>query len=150
MSTDDTNREPDLDPTLTGDPGTAAADPTRAIPTESTSVLPTLGEVPFRVEPDAPVRDDAPRAPAAPLPQHPAATHAPAPTSAPLVTVAKGPRPGSILLGLLTMVVAAWVLVVNLTGAQVDLERVGPLAIGGLGVLLLVIGLVGVIVGRRR
>jgi hypothetical protein len=139
MSTDDTNREPGLDPT-------------RAIPTESTSELPTVGEVPFRVEPDAPVRDDAPRASATPLPppQSPAVTHAPAPTPTPVVTVAKGPRPGTVLLGLLTIVIAAWVLVVNLTGAQVDLERFGPIAIGGLGVLLLVIGLVGVVMGRRR
>lgn len=149
MSTDDTSRPPD--PTLGGEPGPASADPTRAIPTESTSELPALGEVPFRVEPDAPVRDDVPRAPDThlPPPQHPAPTHGPAPTPA-LVTVARGPRPGTVLLGLLTMVVAAWVLVVNLTGAQVDLERVGPLAIGGLGLLLLVIGLIGLVVGRRR
>jgi hypothetical protein len=157
MSTDDTNRA--ADPSLAGDAGPAPVDPTREIPTESTSELPTIGQVPFRVEPDAPVRDDTPRAsetpPQYPPPQYsqhsapPSPAHAPAPTPA-LVTVAKGPRPGTVLLGLLTMVVAAWVLVVNLTGAQLDLERFGPLAIGGLGVALLLIGLVGVMVGRRR
>lgn len=157
MSTDDTNRGPG--PTLGGEHSTPP-DPTLAIPTESTSELPTASqvptasEVPFRVEPDTPVRDDVPRTsdPHLPPPQHPApvAAHGSAPTPAPLVTVAKGPRPGTVLLGLLTMVVSAWVLVVNLTGAQLDLERVGPLAIGGLGVLLLLIGLVGVVVGRRR
>lgn len=131
MSTDDRNDE------LTNDPAPAP-------------------EVPFRVEPDTPVRDDASPADESrpttqlPPPAYPPAVPAPAPTPPPLVTVNKGPRPGTILLGLLAMVVAAWVFVENLTDATLDLSTIGPSAIGALGVLLLVVGLAGVVLGRRR
>ncbi|MDN5798196.1 MAG: hypothetical protein L0H79_20955, partial [Intrasporangium sp.] len=67
-----------------------------------------------------------------------------------LVTIQKGPRPGTVLLGLITLVVAGYVLVTNLTGAQVDLARTGPSLVGGLGVLLLIVGVTGVVLGRRR
>lgn len=117
-------------------------DPTRAMP-----------ESPFRVEPAAPVPDDvvAAQAPVAPPAPDPAARRPdPEPYRPPLVTIQKGPRPGTVLLGLLAMVVAAYVLVTNLTGAQVDVARMGPSLVGGLGVLLLLVGLTGVLLGRRR
>jgi hypothetical protein len=126
------------------DDTTVIGDPTRAIP-----------EPPFRIEPDTPVPDDA----VAPRPSTPAPTPPPDPATRrpdpepyrpPLVTVQKGPRPGTVMLGLLALVVAAYVLVTNLTGAQVDLARMGPSLVGGVGVLLLLIGLTGVLLGRRR
>ncbi|HET8594171.1 MAG TPA: hypothetical protein VFM07_02920 [Intrasporangium sp.] len=125
------------------DDTTVIGDPTRAIP-----------EPPFRIEPDTPVPEDAvawqASTPATPPPDP--ATRRPDPERyrPPLVTVQKGPRPGTVMLGLLAMVVAAYVLVVNLTGAQVDLARMGPSLVGGVGVLLLLIGLTGVLLGRRR
>ena len=90
-------------------------------------------------------------APAGPPAPEPAARRPdPEPYRPPLVTVQKGPRPGTVLLGLLTLVVAGYVLLTNLTGAQVDLARMGPTLVGALGVLLLVVGLTGVLLGRRR
>ncbi|MDN5790505.1 MAG: hypothetical protein L0H25_06520, partial [Micrococcales bacterium] len=88
---------------------------------------------PFRVEPAAPVPDDAvsPDVPQAEsLPQQERAdvtpsgpTH-PAPASwqggPALVTVRKGPRPATILLGLLSILVAAFAFVHNLTDARID------------------------------
>ncbi|WP_347354176.1 hypothetical protein [Intrasporangium sp.] len=126
------------------DDTTVLGDPTRAIP-----------EPPFRVEPAQPVPDDVvvpePVAPAGPPAPDPA-TRQPEPTPyrPPLVTIQKGPRPGTVVLGLLTLVVAAYVLVTNLTGAQVDLTRTGPVLVGGLGVLLVLVGVTGVLLGRRR
>jgi hypothetical protein len=117
-------------------------DPTRAIP-----------EPPFRVEPSAPVPDDvvAAQATAGPPPPDPATRRPdPEPYRPPLVTVQKGPRPSTVMLGLLTIVVAAYVLITNLTGAQVDIARMGPSLVGGVGVLLLLIGLTGVLLGRRH
>ncbi len=122
----------------------AMSDPTRAIP-----------EPTFRVEPDTPVPDDVvtpePPAPAGPPAPDPA-TRLPdaAPYRPPLVTVQKGPRPGTVLLGLLALVVAGYVLTTNVTGAQVDLARTGPFLVGALGVLLVLVGVMGVLLGRRR
>ena len=65
-----------------------------------------------------------------------------------LVTVRKGPRPGAIMLGLLTMLVAAYVLVANLTDADLSFRMVGPSMIGALGCMLLLVGLAGVVAGR--
>lgn len=126
------------------DDTTLIGDPTRAIP-----------EPTFRVEPDRPVPDDvvaeAPVGPvSAPAPDPATRRPDPEPYRAPLVTIQKGPRPGTVMLGLLAMVVAAYVLVTNLTGAQVDLGRMGPALVGGVGVVLLLIGLTGVLLGRRR
>ncbi|MGN6753938.1 MAG: hypothetical protein ACTHJJ_15455 [Intrasporangium sp.] len=118
-------------------------DPTRAIPEPQ----------PFRVEPSTPVPDDvvAAQATAGPPAPDPATRRPdPEPYRPPLVTVRKGPRPGTVMLGLLAVVVAAYVLITNLTGAQVDIARMGPSLLGGVGVLLLLIGLTGVLLGRRR
>ena len=62
----------------------------------------------------------------------------------------KGPRPGAVVLGLLSMLVAAYVIAVNLSDASLDVRAVGPPLIGALGGLLLLVGLAGVLVGRLR
>jgi hypothetical protein len=132
---------------------------TTAIPAASTQTLPAA--TPFRVEPATPVPDDAvtegsalphlppptaqPAQPAQPYPAY----QEPAPRPA-LVTVRKGPRPGSIMLGLLSMLVAAYVLVANLTDADLSFRLVGPTMIGAFGGMLLLVGLAGVVAGRLR
>lgn len=68
----------------------------------------------------------------------------------PLVTVARGPRPVTVLFGLVSIMVAAYVLVVNLGGAAPDLGTHLPAIVGVAGGLLLVVGLVGLVLGRRR
>lgn len=136
-----------------GDTSLVGGDPTLAIP-----------ESAFRVEPATPVPDDvvvaepaepstssSPSAPSAPSAPDPATRQPdPEPHRPPLVTIQKGPRPGTVMLGLLALVVAGYVLLTNLTGAQVDLTRMGPAVVGGLGVLLLLVGVTGVLLGRRR
>lgn len=119
-------------------------DPTRAVP-----------EQPFLVEPTTPVPDDVVAAEPAERSTPPAPDPAtrqpdPEPHRPPLVTIQKGPRPGTVMLGLLAVVVGAYVLVTNLTGAQVDIARMGPSLVGGLGILLLIVGITGVLLGRRR
>ncbi len=136
---------------------------TTTIPATSTQAMPTAA--PFRVEPPTPVPDDAvaegsrlPHLPpptlSAPDPSWPApVVPQPAPQPAPrpaLVTVRKGPRPGSIMLGLLTMLVAAYILVANLTDADLSFRLVGPSMIGAFGGMLLLVGLAGVVAGRLR
>lgn len=188
MSQDDTPNttqsfsDPTADPTADpiadpiADPGTEAAreqpsrpssssgpteDPqaTTTIPATPTQALPTA--TPFRVEPAAPVPDDAvsdtahlphlpPTTVSQPDPSWPApvaAYEAPRPA---LVTVRKGPRPGSIMFGLLTMIVSAYILVANLTDAELSFRLVGPPMIGAFGGMLLIVGLAGVVAGRLR
>ncbi|MBW8731979.1 MAG: hypothetical protein JF622_13640, partial [Terrabacter sp.] len=87
--------------------------------------------------------------PSWPAPVVPTPAPQPAPRPA-LVTVRKGPRPGSIMLGLLTMLVAAYVLVANLTDADLSFRMVGPSMIGAFGGMLLLVGLAGVVAGRIR
>ena len=84
-----------------------------------------------------------------PAPVLPQVAPQPAPRPV-LVTVRKGPRPGSIMLGLLSMLVAAYVLVANLTDADLSVRMVGPMMIGALGGMLLLVGLAGVVAGRLR
>ena len=116
---------------------------------------------PFTVEPAAPVPDDAPASWAshAPRAHHlPAPTPAPASTTTPvavmeqqpLVTIQKGPRPFTVMLGLLSMVVAGYVLAMNLTDADIDFRVIGPATFGAFGVLLVLVGLVGVVANGRR
>ena len=52
------------------------------------------------------------------------------------------------MLGLLTMIVAAYVLVANLTDADLSFRLVGPPMIGAFGGMLLLVGLAGVVAGR--
>jgi hypothetical protein len=118
---------------------------------------------PFRVEPATPVPDDVVRdpapAPASQLPHLPppvgspvpvaSTPHQPVPRPA-LVYVRRGPRPGAIMLGLLSMIIAAYVLAANLTDADLSLRLVGPPMIGAFGGMLLIVGLIGVVVGRLR
>ena len=66
------------------------------------------------------------------------------------VTVRKGPRPGAVVLGLLAMLVSAYVIVVNVSDASLEFRIVGPALIGALGGLLLLVGLAGVLIGRLR
>ena len=157
-------RDPTADPVPAPTPD-STPDPaeTTTIPATSTQALPSA--TPFRVEPATPVPDDAvaegarlphlpPPTTSAPDPSWPAPTvPAPAPQPAPrpaLVTVRKGPRPGSIMLGLLTMLVAAYILVANLTNADLSFRMVGPSMIGAFGGMLLLVGLAGVVAGRLR
>ena len=153
-------RDPTADPAPDPTPDPAE---TTTIPATSTQALPAA--TPFRVEPATPVPDDAvaegarlphlpPPTTSAPDPSWPApVVPTPAPQPAPrpaLVTVRKGPRPGSIMLGLLTMLVAAYVLVANLTDADLSFRMVGPSMIGAFGGMLLLVGLAGVVAGRLR
>jgi hypothetical protein len=148
----------DPGPTLTVDP---VGDPTTTIETQLTQAVPA--PTPFRVEPATPVPDDVTGEPAG----HAGDTaghlsHLPPPTPQPWghgtsphrtyaqVTVRKGPRPGAVVLGLLAMLVAAYVIVVNVSDASLDFRLVGPALIGALGGLLLLVGLAGVLIGRLR
>jgi hypothetical protein len=162
-------RDPTADPVSAPEPDPVAsptvAAETTTIPATSTQALPAA--TPFRVEPATPVPDDAvsagarlphlppptgsapdPSWPAPALP-HPAPVGQPVPRPA-LVTVHKGPRPGAIMLGLLSMLVAAYLLVANLTDADLSLRMVGPSMVGAFGCMLLLVGLAGVVAGRLR
>ena len=147
-------------------------DPTDSIETVHTQAVPQPN--PFRVEPATPVPDDvsserqttdraawAPPASTGPMPvPHEASTPGSSGCSGhhsgrhgshhAHVTVRKGPRPGAVVLGLLSMIVAAYVIAVNVTDADVEFRIVGPVLIGALGGLLLLVGLAGVVVGRLR
>lgn len=111
---------------------------------------------------DAPEASDVPAAPAAApfapvaamvpaatdsTPPPPATAAAPAPGG--LVTVRTGPRPGAILLGLLCLLVAGYTTARQTMDWRLDLNLVGPVSIGVLGTLLLLVGLIG-LVSRRR
>lgn len=137
---------------------------TAAIPAGSTRTMPagaSAPTTPFRVEPHTPVPDDV-VVPGSDLPHLPppgaprpdpswAAPAAPTPAPRPvLVTVRRGPRPGAIMFGLLTMLVAAYLVVGNLTDADLSLDQVGPSMIGAFGGVLLLVGLAGVVAGRLR
>ena len=158
---------PDTLPDTTANASTGSGtDPeaTTTIPAAPTQALPTAS--PFRVEPTAPVPDDvvtdATQLPHLPPPSQPgsgqSAAWPPPAASDPahqdprpaLVTVRKGPRPGSIMFGLLTMIVAGWLLAANLTDADLTFRLFGPPMIGAFGGMLLIVGLVGVVAGRLR
>ncbi|GAA2473023.1 hypothetical protein [Terrabacter carboxydivorans] len=154
-------RDPTADPmtdpiTL---PTTGTVPETTAIPPPSTQTLPA--STPFRVEPATPVPDDAiaagARLPhvappeAQPVPPVQQAQPAPQPAPRPaLVTVNKGPRPATIMLGLLSVLMAAYVLVANLTDAHLSVRMIGPTMIGAFGGMLLLVGIAGVVAGRLR
>ncbi|MEO7449126.1 MAG: hypothetical protein ABI336_12710 [Humibacillus sp.] len=120
------------------------AEPT-AEPTPEPTADPSAGPAPaaatrpFRVEPAVPVPDDARPS----SPQAPSAVYQG-------VTVRRGPRPGAVVLGLLSMLIAAYVIAANVSGAHLELRVVGPALVGALGGLLLLVGLAGVVVGRLR
>lgn len=125
----------------------APNDPTRSIDLGATSQLPHLPQAsaPYRVEPGAPVPDDR----VVPEPPLPAPGEASLPHR-PLVTVAKGPRPATVLFGLISILVAAYVIIDNLGGSELDLRQHLPAAVGAVGALLVLVGLVGVVATRRR
>ena len=137
----------------------AASDWTSPIPTTETREVPAAR--PFRVEPATPVPDDvvagADPAPGSSLPHLPPPS-APAPaaqapggsTRPALVVVRRGPRPGAIMLGLLSMIVAGYILAANLTDTDLSFRLVGPPMIGAFGGMLLIVGLIGVLAGRMR
>ena len=158
---DDPTADPTADPVV---------DPTLTIETVHTQAVPEA--TPFRVEPATPVPDDVTRDTADLSHLPPPSVDPVAPAGAPAqqaggcdgghpwshsshrghahVTVRKGPRPGAVVLGLLSMLVAAYVIAVNVSDASVDVRIVGPALIGALGGLLLLVGLAGVLVGRLR
>ncbi|MDV3220361.1 hypothetical protein [Intrasporangium sp.] len=118
------------------------------------------GPAPFTVEPATPVPDDAVRAaegaPSLPhlqSPPPPAQPVAPAPQWSPpsqgLVRVRRGPLPLTIMLGLLSIIVAGFVFVTNLAGRDLDMRTMGPMVFASFGGLLLVVGLIGVLAGGR-
>lgn len=161
----------------TGDPVAEPTNPTDTNAAESSDMSsndtpdptqelrdPTADPTPFRVEPPTPVPDDAvaegARLPHLPPPgaeqavpteqvQQAQTVLAPAPWPA-LVTVHKGPRPATIMLGLLSVLMAAYVLVANLTDAHLSVRMLGPTMIGAFGGMLLLVGLAGVVAGRLR
>lgn len=115
------------------------------------------GHTPFRVEPTTPVPDDVVRpdgetdVEARPVLPQPSTSPAPAwsPPRQGLVTVRRGPLPVTIMVGLLSLIVAGYVLVSNLAGADLDLRMMGPMAFGSFGGLLLLVGLIGLVAGGR-
>jgi hypothetical protein len=120
----------------------------------------TPGQTPFKVEPSTPVPDDAVHPTDEPSPANlqmmppPPAQPAAAPQWAPprssgLVTVRRGPLPMTIMLGLLSIIVAGFVLVTNLAGADFNMRALGPMMFGSFGGLLLIVGLIGIIAGGR-
>jgi hypothetical protein len=74
---------------------------------------------------------------------------APAPQPGGLVTVRTGPRPGAIMLGLVCLLVSAYTFARQMTGWRFDLSLAGPITIGALGTLLLLVGLVGLPARRK-
>ena len=164
----DTPTDGDLDPHRIDSSDTQSIAPpvTQQIETTGTAMNQhdpaTPGPAPFRVEPATPVPDDAPhrddessprpQLQMMPPPPPPAAAAPPqwAPSRSPgLVTVRRGPLPMTIMLGLLSIIVAGFVLVTNLAGADFNLRAVGPMMFGSFGGLLLIVGLIGIIAGGR-
>ena len=123
---------------------------------------PTSATMPFRVEPATPVPDDAVSPDAEPdLTQTQALPHLSVPPTGSAyphdpaldlgrVTVRTGPRPGTVMLGLLALLVAAFAVVRNTTSVRLDFANDGPVIVAGIGVLLLIVGLTGVLLGRRH
>ncbi len=152
--TTDTTALPQAQTTALPQAQTAAQAQTTELPQASGPADPA---VPYRVEPSAPVPDDVTSGPEqAPLPSPawpPAAEPVPqtyAGPPAPGVTVRRGPRPGTVMFGLLAVIVAAYVLVANLTNADLSIRLVGPPLIGAFGGMLLLVGIAGVVAGRLR
>ncbi len=134
---------------MTGDPITPLTPASAPHPHPSTTELPMTQQPdpfaqqtpvhPYRVEPAVPVPDDVHVEDPSPAP----APRAP-------VQVRRGPRPGAVVLGLLSMLVAAYIIAANVSGTHLELRAVGPALVGALGGLLLLVGLAGVVVGRLR
>lgn len=168
MSTDPSNGRPEpVDPTAdpTADPTSYRSDivnhpsdPTQHIDPSATTALPQAHSpaptpAPFRVEPATPVPDDA-VAPEWPPPAaravHSHSADSGDPHGRPLVTVATRPRPAAVLFGLISLLVALYVILDNLTDLDLNLRTAGPAVFGGLGGLLVLVGLLGVAANRRR
>lgn len=143
--TDDTTtpREGTPDPSGPDELETTTAD------TESTQVLEQAAPTSELPSPTPEVHETPAAPEAAPLVPvtPPAAPVASAPRA--LVTVRTGPRPGAILLGLLCLLVAGYTTARQTMDWRLDLNLVGPVSIGVLGTLLLLVGLIG-LVSRRR
>ena len=94
-------------------------------------------------EPTAPV-PAAPGPPPAPA-TDPAPTPEPAPAPAPVTApeYRSGPAPTTTVAGLLGLLVAVAVLLSEVTDVDIRWDVVGPVAVGGAGVLLVVLGVAG-------
>ncbi|WP_076259649.1 hypothetical protein [Intrasporangium flavum] len=130
-------------------------EPTAVSPAETTVLPQASGPAePFRVEASTSVPDDTTHGEDATLLPPPVWPPVAAPVAqtyeGPGVTVRRGPRPGTVMFGLLAMIVAAYVLVANLTDADVSIRLVGPPLIGAFGGMLLLVGIAGVLAGRLR
>ncbi|MEO7754419.1 MAG: hypothetical protein ABIS35_13495 [Terracoccus sp.] len=162
----DTRNDLSSDPTRPYDWSAQSTDPTRRDPASTLqidqSVDPTAPA--FRVAPVIPVPDDAVQgdevaggrplhqqgwapAPSAARPQWGPPGSLPTATA---ITVNRGPRASSILLGFLCLVVAAYVLVTTLTDTVIDPTTFGPVVFAALGGVLVLVGVAGVLANRRR
>lgn len=101
---------------------------------------------PFEADPGA---EDATRSEGTPDPDRPgASTETSDPPEAP--TAPRGPAAGPILLGVTCLLVAAMVLLYQLTVLRVDWAVAGPLTVAGSGALLVLAGLAGLGWARRQ
>ena len=85
---------------------------------------------------DEPIQDSA-SAPARPT--------APAPATPPSPARPKGPNAAAIVLGLVAMLLAGLIIATETKDLQVDWSRLGPGAIVGIGLLLVVLGAIGLV-----
>jgi len=60
----------------------------------------------------------------------------------------KGPNASAVVVGLVAMVLAGLIIAKEVTGLSVNWSRLGPGAIVGIGVLMVLIGAIGLV--RRR
>jgi hypothetical protein len=173
--TPDPSTDPLGDPTTTIETVHTKAVPAQDVQSQDVQTQAVPEQIPFRVEPATPVPDDVTSDTASDLPHLPPPSVGPVapPASTPRipqsggcdgghpwdhashrghahVTVHKGPRPGAVVLGLLAMLVSAYVIAVNVSDASLSFRLVGPVLIGALGGLLLLVGLAGVLIGRLR
>ena len=89
---------------------------------------------------DEPIQDSA-SAPAPPVAPAPPA----APATPPSPARPKGPNAAAIVLGLVAMLLAGLIIATETNDLRVDWSRLGPGAIVGIGLLLLVLGAIGLV-----
>lgn len=97
--------------------------------------------MPFRVEPAHPVPDDA-------VPGDPAPASHQRP-SAPMVTVARGPHLGTLVLGVFWLLIAVAIFGLNARELDVDLQASVPIVIASVGGGLLLIGGLGLLIRKK-
>lgn len=126
--------------------------------TQSSSSSSPDEDRPMHDSPISPIEDTisapepSPSAPAPPPTPAPATASLPPTASMPATAAAparpKGPNAGAVVLGLVALVLAAGIIATETMSVRVDWVALGPGAIVGVGVLLVVLGAVGL--ARRR